>query len=366
MPVTLIEFSKWLDSAIPLEYQESYDNSGLQVGDPDAIVTSVLLTLDITPEVISEAGKNGCNLIVSHHPLIFTPLRHICSGSMAERNVAEAIHKNIAVYSSHTCFDAMSWGVSRIMAEKAELNDIKVLAPVRGKLFKIVVYAPVSHASIVREALLNAGAGHIGKYSSCSFASSGYGTFKAEEGATPYVGKIDELHTEPEVRIESIVPSHLVSSAINAIKEVHPYEEVAYDIYPLENEYEGAGMGAVGSFSSPVKGYELLEKLKDVFGTPVIRFSGDGDNLISRVAVCGGAGSDLIGSAIKAHADAFITGDIRYHSFAEASSSLLMVDIGHYESEKFSLTVLYDLIIKKFPKFALRFSEIKTNPINYF
>jgi dinuclear metal center YbgI/SA1388 family protein len=366
MPVTLRDFTKWLDGAIPLEYQESYDNSGLQVGDPEAIITSVLLTIDVTSEVIAEAEKKKCNLVLSHHPLIFSPLRRIAGGNATEKAVSEAIRRNIAVYSTHTCFDNMAWGVSHILAEKAGLTDIKVLMPVAGKLFKIAVFVPSSHAEVLREALFAAGAGQTGNYSSCSFTSAGDGTFMAGEGADPYVGEVNKLHTENEVKIETIIPSHLVGHVISAMKLVHPYEEVAYDIYPLENEDGNAGSGAIGTLSAPLTGFLLLDHLKKTFGTPVIRYSGDPGLPVSRVAVCGGSGAGLINAAARAGAGAFITGDIKYHSFTEAPSSMLVADIGHYESEKFSLTVLYDLIIKKFPKFALRFSEIKTNPINYF
>jgi dinuclear metal center YbgI/SA1388 family protein len=366
MSVTLRDFVCWLDQAIPLEYQEPYDNSGLQVGEQDSVIDSVLLTLDVTQEVIAEAVQKKCNLIVSHHPLIFTPLKRISEGSASERTVADAIRGKIAVYSSHTCFDAMSWGVSRIMAEKTGLNDIKILVPVSGKLFKIAVFVPVSHAEAVKTALFNAGAGHAGNYSSCGFASSGQGTFMAGEGATPYVGEVNKLFSGEEIKIETVVPSHLVKNVVRAMKKAHPYEEVAYDVYRLENNFELAGSGAIGALPNPLSGYELLENLKRVFNTPVIKYSGDPGSKIEKVAVCGGSGAGFINQAFHSGADAFITGDIKYHSFTEAPASMLIADIGHYESEKYSLKVLHDLIIKKFPKFALRFSETKTNPINYF
>jgi len=365
MSVTLREFVHWLDNAIPLEYQESYDNSGLQVGEPDMHIDSVLLTLDVNQDVVSEAVEKGCNLIVSHHPLIFSPLKRIGGGSVTERTVADAIKGNIAIYSSHTCFDAMAWGVSRVMAEKAGLKDISILVPVTGKLFKIAVYVPLSHAVAVREALFNAGAGHTGNYSSCSFTSAGTGTFMASEGANPYSGEINRLFAGEEVKIETVVPSHLVKTALEAMKKAHPYEEVAYDLYRLENNYGFAGMGAVGMLPEPLSGYGFLEKLKRCFEVPVIRYSGDASSKIERVAVCGGSGAGFINNAFRSGADAFITGDVKYHSFTEAPASLLVADIGHYESEKYSLKVLYDIINKNFPKFALRFSETKTNPINY-
>lgn len=366
MPVTLNEFTRWIEEQIPPVYQESYDNSGLQVGDPDMIIDSVLLTLDITEEVVSEAIKGKHNLIVSHHPLIFKPLKRLAYGTTSERCVAGAVKHGIAVYSAHTSFDSMSWGVSHIMAEKIGLRNIRVLVPTREKLSKIVTYVPVSHAQAVREALFSAGAGHLGNYDSCSFSCDGEGTFRGGEGSEPYVGQKGKMHTEKETRIESVVPEHLVREAVMSLLKVHPYEEVVYDIIPLKNEYHGAGAGAIGTLAAPLKGEELLRLLKEVFGTPAVRYSGNPAAQITTVAVCGGAGAQYIADAARAGAEAYVTGDVKYHNFLEASPNLMVADIGHYESEKYSLEILYNLIVKKFPKFALRFSGIKTNPINYF
>jgi dinuclear metal center YbgI/SA1388 family protein len=366
MPVTLREFTEWIEEQIPLHYQEPYDNSGLQVGDPEMTVDSVLLTLDVNEEVMAEAVSGGHNLIVSHHPLVFTPLKRLGYGSSTERCVAEALRKGIAVYSAHTSFDSVSWGVSHVMAEKIGLEDIRVLVPVTGKLLKIVTFVPVAEASKVRKALFAAGAGHIGNYDSCSFSVSGEGTFRAGEGTTPFAGTVGENHTESEVRIETVVPEHLLKNTVSALLEAHPYEEAAYDIIPLGNEYCGAGAGAVGTLPTPLSGMSLLMRLKELFGTPVIRYSGDTDNMIKTVALCGGSGASLISRAARAGAEAFITGDIKYHAFTEAPKKMLVADIGHYESENISLQLLHDLVIKKFPKFALRFSRTKTNPINYF
>ena len=366
MSVTLSEFTYWIEELIPPIYQEPYDNSGLQVGDPDAVISSVLLTLDVNEDIIREAVSHKNNLILSHHPLIFQPLKRLGQGNNTEKCITEAIKNGIAVYSAHTSLDAMSWGVSHIMAEKTGIENIRVLSPVKQKLSKLVTFVPVTHADKVREALFAAGAGHIGNYDFCSFNTSGEGTFRAGAEAHPFTGTAGEMHTAQEVRIETIVPAHLIKNAIRAMLETHPYEEVAYDLIPVENEYHGIGMGALGTLPSPVSGGKFLERLKEVFGTPALRYSGDISREITRVAVCGGSGSSLINYAVRAGADAFITGDLKYHAFTEAPGNILLVDVGHYESEKFSLELLYDLVIKKFPKFALRFSGINTNPINYF
>jgi len=366
MAVTLSEFVRWLEGLIPPSFQEDYDNSGLQVGDPSAVVSSVLLTVDVTPEVIEEAVSGGFDLVLSHHPLIFRPLKRLTFGSNSEACVAAAIRNGISVYSAHTSFDNLGSGVSRILAEKIGLEGIRVLEPLKGRLMKLVTFVPESHAGAVRDALFAAGAGSIGNYDSCSFNVRGEGTFRAGEGADPFAGRVGELHTEPEVRIEVVLPSHLKGTCISAMLAAHPYEEVAWDLIALENEYTGAGAGAAGTLPAPLAGTALLERLRALTGLPVIRYSGDPARTVTTVAVCGGAGSHLISSAVRAGADAFITGDIKYHTFADAPGEMLVADIGHYESEKFSLEILYNLIQKKFPNFALRFSGIKTNPINYY
>lgn len=366
MAVTLREFTEWIGEVIPLQYQKPYDNSGLQVGDPDAVIDSVLFTLDVNEEVIREAATHGQNLIVSHHPLIFSPLKRLGNENRTERCVAEAIRQGIAVYSAHTSFDSVARGVSHFMAEKIGLENIRVLAPATEKLSKLVVFVPVAEAERVRAAILDAGAGHIGNYDSCSFNTAGEGTYRAGEGASPFAGKVGEMHSEPEVRIETVVPAHLLTGVVRAMLAVHPYEEPAFDIISLSNKYLGAGAGAVGTAATPHTGESLLVRLREVFGTPVIRYSGDPARIIKKIAVCGGSGASLISRAARAGADAFITGDIKYHAFTEAPDNMLIADVGHYESENISLQLLYDLVIKKFPKFALRFSVTKTNPINYF
>jgi len=366
MTVTLREFVLWFEELIPPAFQEHYDNSGLQIGDPASVIDSVLLTLDVTPEVVAEAAGQGCNLIISHHPLIFTPLRRLTAGSNVERSVASALKNNIAVYSAHTSFDNIEHGVSHILAEKIGLEKVRVLVPLRGRLSKLVTFVPESHAGRVRDALFAAGAGHTGKYDRCSFNVHGEGTYRAGKGADPFAGRIGEDHSEPEVRIEAVIPTHLSDSCVNALMEVHPYEEVAYDLFTLENEYHGAGTGSIGVLPSPLSGTGLLALLKELTGIPCIRYSGDPGRIITTVALCGGSGSGYAAAAARAGAEAFITADIKYHAFTDAPPDILLADIGHYESEKFSLEILYNLIHKKFSNFALRFSGIKTNPINYY
>jgi dinuclear metal center YbgI/SA1388 family protein len=315
--------------------------------------------------VLDEAVKTGCNLIISHHPVIFHPLRSLTGKTSAERIITRAIIENIAIYSAHTNLDITGNGVSRKMAEKLELQNVKVLTPLKNKLMKLVAYIPASHIDRVSEAVFNAGAGVIGNYDRCSFNAEGYGTFRGNKNTSPFAGKKMEVHREKEIRFETILLSHLKNEVIKALLGSHPYEEVAYDLYILENEYNGAGLGCIGELPEGVSEKDYLIRVAGIFGSAGLRYSPPGGKMISTVALCGGAGASLLNDAISAGADIFITGDIKYHDFQYAEGRILLADIGHFESEKFATEILYDLIIKKFPTFALRFSETNTNPINY-
>ena len=355
-----------LERFAPLSFQESYDNSGLQVGDPDAELTGVLITLDVTEKVLKEAIDMGFNMVVSHHPLIFHPLRSITGRNSTERLVRRAIRNDIAIYSGHTNFDAVSGGVSTTMANRLGLVHQRVLDPIRGVLKKLVVFVPVDHLDAVRTAMFDAGAGHIGAYDRCSFNLDGTGTFRGSEDANPFVGEKGLLHQEPETRVETIVPAHRVDRVIGAMIEAHPYEEVAYDVYPLDNALDSAGMGLIGELEDPVGEEVFLNFVRDRFGAEVIRHSALLGRPVSTVALCGGAGSFLLKKAISAGADVFVTGDFKYHQFFDAEGKIVVMDIGHYESEQFTRELFYDLISKNFPKFAVRLAETDTNPINYF
>jgi dinuclear metal center YbgI/SA1388 family protein len=328
-------------------------------------VSAALLAIDVTEEVVDEAIKTGCNFIISHHPVIFHPLKNLTGRTVADKIVTKAIRNNIAIYSAHTNLDTLGNGVSMKMAEKLEITNISALAPLQGRLMKLVTYVPDSHIEKVRKAVFNAGAGVIGNYDMCSFNAPGYGTFRGNESTQPFAGEKLKLHRENEIRFETILQSHIRNDVVRALTKAHPYEEVAYDLYLLENEYPGAGMGCIGTISSPSGELEFLKKLGDIFGSQAVRYSPLTGRTISKVALCGGAGAGLTGEAIASGADIFITGDVKYHDFQNASGKILLADIGHFESEKFATEIFYDLIIKKFPTFALRFSEINTNPINY-
>jgi dinuclear metal center YbgI/SA1388 family protein len=362
----LKELSSYLDSAVPLAFQESYDNSGLQVGTPEKEILSAMITLDVTEDVIRETIDHKCDILISHHPLIFSAIKSLTGKSFTERIICEAIKHDIAVYSAHTNLDVISNGVSRKMAEKIGLEGISVLSPSENLLLKLVTFIPESHHEIVRNALFEAGAGVIGNYDQCAFLSSGTGSFRGNEMSKPFVGEKGKIHFEKEIRLETILFSHNKDKVIKALINTHPYEEVAYDLYTLENKNAGIGLGCVGNFKNPVPEPDFLKLVSSVFDARGIRHSKLTGKSVSKVALCGGSGASLINSAIQSGADAYLTADLKYHDYFKAENKILLVDSGHFETEKFAREILKDLIIKKFPKFAVRFSEINTNPINYY
>jgi dinuclear metal center YbgI/SA1388 family protein len=362
----LKDFCSYLDSAIPLALQESYDNSGLQIGLPQKEITSAMICLDITEEVISEAIASKCDLIISHHPLIFNGIKSLTGKSFTERILYEAVKKDIAIYSAHTNLDLLSNGVSRKMAEKIGLEEVSVLSPSVNRLLKLVTYIPESHFEEVKNALFIAGAGVIGNYDHCGFAISGTGSFRGNEKTNPFRGEKEKIHFEKEIRFETILFTHLKDNVIKALLDAHPYEEVAYDLYALENNNIEIGLGCVGKFHTPISENDFLKLISSVFEARGVRYSNPTGKQVSKVALCGGSGASLLNDAIRSGADAFLTADIKYHDFFKTENKILLVDTGHFESEKFSREILKDLIMKKFPKFAVRFSETNTNPINYF
>jgi len=346
-------------------YQESYDNSGLQVGEPAMEINGALVTLDVTEAVIDEAIAAGYNLVIAHHPLIFGGIRSVTGKNMVERVLLQAIRNDIAVYAAHTNLDAIRQGVSGKMCEVIGLQKTRILEPVRGKLKKLVVFVPLEHAEKVRQAIFENGAGVIGNYDSCSFNAEGRGSFRAGDGTDPFVGRQGQIHYEPEVRIETIFPDHEKGRVITAMLQAHPYEEVAYDIYPLDNRYPEIGMGMIGELEKPLDEKAFLGLLREKFRTGVIRHSALRGSQVKKVAVCGGAGSFLLAKAISEKADIFVSGDFKYHQFFDADGRIVIADIGHFESEQYTREIIYDLLIKNFPKFAVRLSEVNTNPIKY-
>jgi dinuclear metal center YbgI/SA1388 family protein len=364
--MNVIEVIRLLEEYAPLNLQESYDNSGLLVGNKEEQVKAVLCTLDITLSVIDEAIKLGANLIVSHHPVIFEPLTSITGKNSNEQAVIKAIKHNIALYAAHTNLDNSNRGTNRILADKLGIINCTILNPLENYLYKIVTFVPPSHAEQVREALFSAGAGHICNYDNCSYNLTGEGTFRAGANSNPYIGEIGKLHTENEIRIETIVPKDKITQVISALKHSHPYEEVAYDLYPLANEFNNAGSGMIGDLTEILPAGKFLKHIKTALNLPAIRYAGELKGMIKRIAFCAGAGSFLLDKAVQAKADAYLTGDIKYHKFFEAENNILLCDIGHYESEQFANEIFYNLLNKKISTFAVHLSKIITNPIKYF
>jgi dinuclear metal center YbgI/SA1388 family protein len=354
-----------IESAAPTTFQEDYDNSGLAIGDPDMDVSAALLCIDVTLTVIEEALQVGANLVISHHPVLFNPLKKITGTSQTERIVSLAIRNNIAIYSAHTNLDNIFGGVNQKICRKLGLKNTRILDPLQHGLRKLVTYVPLAQADQVRLALFNAGAGQLGRYDSCSFNTAGRGSFRAGEGSAPFAGEIGKLHFEEEIRIETIFPVEYKAKIIEALLKTHPYEEVAYDIYPIENTYELVGAGMIGELNDPMNELDFLNNVKDVFGCRVLRYSKLSHKPVKKIAVCGGSGSFLISRAISAGADLFLTGDIKYHQFFEAEERIIIVDMGHYESEQFTIDIFYDILIKNLPNFAIHFSSINTSPIYY-
>ncbi len=354
-----------IEAIAPLPLQESYDNSGLLTGHPDDSVSGALISLDVTEPVIDEAISLGYNLIIAHHPLIFKPLKRINGFSEAERCLIKAIKNDIALYAAHTNLDNTVNGVNSILCRKLGLEQTSILSPVQGNLRKLVIFVPESHAEKVRQAIFAAGAGHIGNYDSCSFNLPGSGTFRALEGTKPYVGEIGKIHTEAEIRIETVLPAWQESGVLSAARQVHPYEEVAWDSYPLTNEMPDAGSGMTGHYSIPLAENDFVQMLKDKLNTPSIRCSPFTGRKISKVAVCGGSGNFLIQDAIRSGADAFVTGELKYHDYFLADGRILLIEAGHYETEQFTKELLYQIVKENFPTFALQISTISTNPVNY-
>jgi len=362
----LNELTGFLEDFAPLEYQESYDNSGLIYGNPKRRIKKALISLDCTEAVVDEAIKTKCDLIISHHPLIFSGINKLTGKNYVERTLIKAIQKDIALYAIHTNLDNVKNGVNARIAEQLGLEFCRILSPKPHTLKKIVTFCPTDSAEKVRNALFKYGAGKISDYSECSFNSEGFGTFKANKDANPFVGKKGHQHKESEIKIESIYPVHAEKDIISALFNAHPYEEVAYDIIPLENQHNYIGAGMVGILSKEMNEKSFLMKIKKVMKCKNIRHTALKNKKVKTVAVCGGSGSFLLSEAIKSKADVFVTADFKYHQFFDAEDKILIADIGHYESEQFTKDLLFDLINKKFPKFALRLSEVNTNPINYY
>ncbi len=353
-----------IEAYAPLYLQESWDNAGMQVGNPDSEVKGVLLCTDVREEIVDEAIERGANMIISHHPLLFRGLKKIVGRTYQERIVAKAIKHDITIYCAHTNMDSAQGGVNFKMAEKLEMKNVQVLDPQQGTQRKIVVFVPIEAAEMVEKAMCDADAGRLGNYDRCSYQMKGEGHYRPLDNAEPWAGKVGEIHHEPEVRIEVLVNKALCGKAVAAMLNAHPYEEPAFDIITLENGDKYAGLGVIGNVE-PQDAREFLEKVKHAFEVETVRYSGNLDRTVSRIAMCGGAGAEFTGLAMSQGADVYITGDMKYHDFQGNEDRIILADIGHYESEHYTKEIFYDIIQKKNPNFAVDFAKSEKNQVNY-
>jgi dinuclear metal center YbgI/SA1388 family protein len=357
----------FLESLAPPVYQESYDNAGLLTGSGSWECTGVLLTLDATEDVVEEAVSRGCNLIVAHHPIIFKGLKGLTGKNYIERTVIAAIKRDIAIYAIHTNLDnVVTGGVNGRIASRLGVLGGKPLVPREGVLQKLYCFVPVDHLEAVRAAVFAAGAGFIGGYSECSYAVEGAGTFLGGEGTQPFVGTPGSRHTEKEARLEVVLPAHLSRRVVAAMIAAHPYEEVAYDLVSLANTHPDVGSGLIGELAEPMDEKAFLDLIREAFVAPVVRHTRLTGRPVKRVAVCGGSGSFLISKALSAGANFYVTSDVKYHEFFDANDQLVVADIGHFESEQFTVDLLFEVLREKFRNFAVLKSDTKTNPINYY
>ncbi len=363
--VTIKDVTDHLETLAPRSYQEDYDNSGLLTGNASEYVSGVLVTLDCTEEVVEEAIQKKCNLIVAHHPIIFRGLKKLTGQTYVERTIIKAIKNDIGIYAIHTNLDVVNSGVNKGIAEKIGLKDLKILQPKKDSLAKLVTFIPKEKAGEVMDALHKAGAGNIGHYKNCSFQIVGEGTFVPTGNAKPHVGQINQLERVEELRAEVIFPKHLTPGVLRALKQAHPYEEVAYYLTSLENESQEVGAGMIGELENEMEPIEFLMRLKNSMATPCIRHTHPIHKSVKKVAICGGAGSFLLPSAVALGADVFVSSDFKYHEFFDADRKIMIADIGHFESEQFTKDLLIAFLKEKFTTFAIIFSNTSTNPLSY-
>jgi dinuclear metal center YbgI/SA1388 family protein len=355
-----------LEQLAPLAYQESYDNCGLLTGNSNWECKGILCTLDTTEAVVLEAKAKGCNFIVAHHPIIFNGLKKITGKNYVEQTIITAIKNDIAIYAIHTNLDNILLGVNHKIADKLGLINRKILAPKQNILTKLIVFVPENEAEKVKEAIFSAGGGHIGNYSECSFSTKGIGCFKGDENSNPVVGKPMIRSSISEIKIEVILPNHLQHFVVAKMIESHPYEEVAYDIVSLNNANQTIGSGIIGELELEMSELEFLNMLKNQFNLKIIKHTTLLNKPVKKIALCGGAGSFLTKNAIAAKADIYITSDIKYHEFFDAENKIVLADIGHWESEQYTIELLADILMANSPTFAILKSEVNTNPVEIF
>ena len=354
-----------LEEMAPLAYAESFDNVGLLVGNKEENCSGVLVCHDALEAVIDEAVAKKCNLVVCFHPILFSGLKKITGKNYVERSIIKAIKNDIAIYAVHTALDNHKNGVNKIFCDALGLINTKILIPKSNFIQKLVTFSTPENAEKVRTALFQSGAGTIGNYENCSFNSNGTGTYKGTGESNPVIGARNEFIQADEIKIEVTFEKHLQRQILNALFENHIYEEVAYEIYDLQNVHQNIGLGVIGEFPQEMDENSFLQLVKTKMKAEGIRHSAFLNKKIKKVAVLGGSGSEAISKAIQAGADAFLTADLKYHQFYEAENQILLADIGHFESERYTKNYIVDYLTKKMPNFAIILSEENTNPVKY-
>ena len=355
----------FLNSYAPLDYAEDFDNTGLIVGDKNDKVNGIIICLDSTKEVIQEAIDSDKNLVISFHPIIFNGTKKLSPGNYVNDSILLAVKNNISIFSIHTALDNSIKGVNMKLCEILGINNPKILMPKTKTIKKLITYIPKKNAENLRKKLFDVGAGSIGKYENCSFSFEGVGTFKGNENSNPSVGIKQEDTDAEEVCVNITFLKHLEEIVLLSLREAHPYEEIAYELYTLENVNENIGMGMVGELKKAISEKQLFELIKNKIGSKFLKHSKLLKKPIKKIAVLGGSGAFGIEKALLVRADAYITSDLKYHDYFKAEDSILLIDVGHYESEKFTKNLLFDILTKKFPNFAIAQAKTNTNPVKY-
>lgn len=343
-----------LEELAPKKLAENWDNVGLLVGEGKQAVKKLMVSLDAPEWVVEEAVEKGVDMLVCHHPIIFNGIKRVNADDAVGRKLLKLIRNNIAVYCLHTNFDIAAGGLNDIFAELLGYRDFNIIEPLQcEKLYKIVVFVPAGHEDKVMDAMTGAGAGFIGKYSKCTFRTGGIGTFVPQEGAEPFIGSKGRLESTEEFRIETIVPQGIIKKVIKAMLKVHPYEEVAYDIYETLNEGRVMGLGRLAELDAEVKLSEYAEKVKQLLGADHIRYAGDPGRMIKKAALLNGTGNRFVSAARFAGADVLVTGDMQYHEVMDAvEMGLCVIDAGHYATERMMIGFIANYL-------RSRFSELK-------
>jgi len=362
----LKEIVQFIESKFPLEHQESYDNSGLTYGHLENELNGILVCLDVTEEVVNEAVKKQCNLIISHHPVIFRGIKNIDGSKMNLRVLEKCIKHNIALYALHTNLDNHQSGVNKEISNRIGIENPKILLPKNNTLVKLSVYIPIDNVETVEDALFQQGAGSIGDYTGCSFKVKGVGSFRPSKNANPAIGEKGIKESVDEIKAEYLVRTRDLNNVLNAMWDSHPYEEVAHEVIPILNTDSEIGSGMVGLLDKEMEEIDFLNKIKKAFNITCIKHTAFQGKKIKKIAVCGGSGSFLLEQAIRKDADVFITSDFKYHEYFDAENKILILDIGHWESEQFTIELIGGILMEKFSNFAIHLTEVNTNPVNYY